>query len=236
MTKPPRSTTDLPIPAPRAEAAVPDDADLVRRLRAGDERAFVQVVDAWSPLMVRVARSHVSTEASAEEVVQDTWLAVVRGLDAFESRSTLRTWVFRILTNLAKTRGVREARSVPLSSLGPDDVDGGPTVDPDRFRSVDDEWPDHWRSDGAPARWPSPERALLAAEIRHEVVAALAALPERQRLVVELRDVHGMDSDEVCSVLHLSPANQRVLLHRGRAHVRAALEDYYRGEQDGEAG
>jgi RNA polymerase sigma-70 factor (ECF subfamily) len=235
MTKPPRPTTDLSIPAPRADPT-PDDEALVARLRAGDERAFAEIVDDWSSMMVRVARSHVSTEASAEEVVQDTWLAVVHGLDAFEGRSTLRTWVFRILTNLAKTRGVREARSVPLSSLGRDDVDAGPAVEPDRFRPDDDDWPGHWRSDGAPARWPSPERALLAAEIRQEVVVALAALPERQRLVVELRDVHGLDSDEVCSVLHLSPANQRVLLHRGRAHVRAALEDYYRGQQDGEAG
>jgi RNA polymerase sigma-70 factor (ECF subfamily) len=234
MTEPPRAVTEVSLPAPRVEV-VTDDDHLVRRLREGDEQAFAEIVDGWSPVMAHVARSYVSTQASADEIVQETWLAVVRGLGAFEGRSSLKTWVFRILTNLAKTRGVREARTVPLSSLGPQDDGAAPTVDRDRFRGADDEWPGHWLVDAAPARWPSPESSVLAAEVRHEVVSALAELPERQRLVVTLRDVHGLGSDEVCSVLHLSPANQRVLLHRGRAQVRAALEDYYRGREDGEA-
>lgn len=230
MPRSSRSSVDVPVPTPR----VSFDDDLVLRLRDGDETAFAEVVDAWSPMMLRVARLHVSTDASAEEIVQETWLAVVRGIGAFEGRSSLRTWVFRILTNLAKTRGVREARTVPMSSLGPAENDDAPTVDPDRFRSADDEWAGHWRADAAPSRWPSPERSVLSAEIRDEVSGALAKLPERQRLVVTLRDVHGMGAAEVCTVLHLSAANQRVLLHRGRAQVRAALEDYYRDAENRE--
>jgi RNA polymerase sigma-70 factor (ECF subfamily) len=221
---------DLTLPQPRV--AVEDD--VLQRLLAGDERAFAEVVRSWSPMMLRVARFHVSTEASAEEIVQETWMAVVRGLEAFEGRSSLRTWVFRILTNLAKTRGVREARTLPMSALAPETVDDGPAIDADRFRPADDEWAGHWTSVGAPTSWPTPERSAVGSEIRARVAEALARLPERQRLVVTLRDVHGMDSDEVCTVLGVSPANQRVLLHRGRAHVRAELEDYYRGRDDGE--
>lgn len=221
------------LPAPRVEAIAADE-DLVRRLRAGDERTFAGLVVGWSPIMLRVARFHVSTDASAEEVVQETWMAVVRGIDAFESRATVRTWAFRILTNLAKTRGVREARTVPLSALSRaegDEGDLGPTVDPDRFTAPGQEWSGHWTTGGAPTRWPSPERAALSAEIRAEVAGALARIPQRQRLVVMLRDVHGLDSTEVCAALGISAANQRVLLHRGRAAVRASLEDYYRGAE-----
>lgn len=205
------------------------DVELVARLRAGDESAFVDVVDAWSPMMLRVARTFVSTDASAQEIVQETWLAVVRGLDRFEGRSSVRTWMFRILTNLGKTRGVREARAVPWSSLSASDT-AGPTVDPSRFRGADDEWPNHWSPHGSPRRWaPSPEDETLAGEIRQQVAHALLDLPERQRTVVSLRDVHGMSADEVCSALDISAANQRVLLHRGRARLREMLEDYYRG-------
>lgn len=229
MSRSPRPSVELSVPGPRVSFG---DDDLVLRLRRGDETAFAEVVDGWSPMMLRVARLHVSTDASAEEIVQETWMAVVRGIGTFEGRSSVRTWVFRILTNLAKTRGVREARSVPMSSLAPADEDV-PTVDPDRFRPADDEWPGHWRADAMPSRWPSPERSVLSAEIRDEVGNALARLPERQRLVVTLRDVHGLTANEVCTVLHLSPANQRVLLHRGRAQVRAVLEDYYRDTDDG---
>jgi RNA polymerase sigma-70 factor (ECF subfamily) len=213
-------------PVPQQRGAHPDEA-LLLRLRAGDERAFADVVDRWSPAMLRVARSYVSTDASAEEVAQEAWLAVLRGLGAFEGRSSLRTWVFRILVNLAKTRGVRESRSVPWSSMP--SPDAGPTVDPDRFRGPDDEWPGHWTDDGAPPRWPTPEAAALAEEVRSLVAAELARLPDRQRTVVELRDVHGLTSEEVCSALGVSAVNQRVLLHRGRARLRAVLEDYYRG-------
>jgi RNA polymerase sigma-70 factor, ECF subfamily len=206
-----------------------EDTVLVASLRSGDESAFARVVDAWSPMMLRVARTFVSTDASAQEIVQEAWLAVVRGLDRFEGRSTLRTWVFRILTNLGKTRGVREARTVPLSSLSPTGA-AGPTVDPSRFRGADDEWANHWTPVGSPRAWsPSPEDAALSGEIRSKVLSALQELPERQRTVVSLRDVDGMSADEVCVALDISSANQRVLLHRGRAQLRQKLEDYYRG-------
>jgi len=179
-------------------------------------------------MMLRVARTHVSTDASAEELVQDTWLAVIHGLAAFEGRSSLRTWVFRILTNQAKTRGVREARSVPWSSIEPSDPDS-PTVDPDRFRGPDDEYPHHWTQIGAPRRWePSPESAALVSEIRSHLADALTLLPERQRTVVALRDVDGLTAEEVCEALGITTVNQRVLLHRARARLREALEDYYR--------
>jgi RNA polymerase sigma-70 factor (ECF subfamily) len=180
-------------------------------------------------MMLRLARTFVSTDASAQEVVQETWLAVVRGLDRFEGRSTVKTWVFRILTNLGKTRGVREARSVPLSSLSPTDT-VATTVDPSRFRGADDEWSNHWTPVGSPRAWsPSPEAAALSGEIRSQVASALQELPERQRTVVSLRDVDGLSADEVCVALDISSANQRVLLHRGRARLRQTLEDYYRG-------
>jgi RNA polymerase sigma-70 factor (ECF subfamily) len=193
-----------------------EDAGLVARLRSGDDCAFATVVREWSPAMLRVAGAHVRTHATAEEVVQETWLGVVRGLDGFEGRSQLRTWVFRILLNTARKRGRIEART--LAELE------GPTVDPDRFRGDDDEYPGHWRDDVAPADW-GPEPALLAAEFRGLLERALAELPERHRAVVELRDVHGLDGAEVCMLLDLTPANQRVLLHRGRARLRAILEE-----------
>src|SRR5829696_803717 len=222
-TAPQQAMVGPGVPAPRA--ADPDDRELVDRLRLGDEAAFSGIVSGWSPMMLRVARGHLSTDASCEEVVQETWLAVIRGLDGFEGRSSLRTWVFRILTNLAKTHGVREARSVPMSS-----ADGsGPTVDPQRFRPADDELPHNWTPLGAPVQWQAgPEQAAVAGETRRFLGAALQDLPDRQRAVVTLRDVHGMSSDEVCATLDLTAANQRVLLHRGRARLRTVLEDYYR--------
>ena len=192
-----------------------DDATVVARLRAGDQAAFAAVVRQWSPAMLRVARAHVRTHASAEEVVQEAWLAVVRGLDGFEGRAQLRTWVFRILVNVARRRGRVESRT--SAELG------GPTVDPSRFRDDDDPYPGHWRDYAAPADW-GPEPVLLAAECRALLEKALAELPERQRAVVELRDVHAFDSEEVCELLSLTPANQRVLLHRGRARLRSVLE------------
>ena len=208
----------------------PGQAALVDRLRAGDRAAFAELVDAWSPVLLRVALLHVSTHASAEEVVQDTWLAVIRQLDRFEGRSSLRTWVFRILENQARTRGVREARAVPWSSVFADPVeDSGPTVDPRRFRGPEDRWPGGWTPAGRPVAWePSPEDAAVAGEIQRELRAALDELPDRQRTVVELRDVHGLTSEEVCAHLGVSPGNQRILLHRGRARLRARLEDTYR--------
>lgn len=191
---------------------------LVDALRRRDEAAFRTLVDGWTPLMTRVARNYVSTDASADEVVQDTWVAVLRGIDGFEGRSSLRTWTFRILANIARTRGVREHRSVPLSSLTP------PTGT-DRFRGPEDEYPGHWKV--FPIEWPSPEDAAVDAERAGLVAAAIAALPERQQLVITLRDVHGFASDEVCALLELSPANQRVLLHRARTAVRAIVGARY---------
>jgi RNA polymerase sigma-70 factor (ECF subfamily) len=197
----------------------------VAALAARDEQAFARLLDLWGPAMLRVARSHVSTDASAEEVVQDAWLAVLRGIDRFEGRSTLRTWVFRIVSNTAKTRGVRERRTVPVSSLRRDDGSGVPTVDPDRFRPAGDEYAGHWRS--FPNPWPSPEQRAVGAEVGQVVADALAGLPAQQRTAVTLRDVHGFDAAEVCRLLHVSDGNQRVLLHRGRAALRQRLESLF---------
>lgn len=208
-----------------ADSTLPPDEVLVARLRKGDEAAFVLLLDSWSRSMMRVARSFVSTRASAEEVVQDTWVAVIRGIDRFESRSSLRTWVYRILVNTAKTRGMRENRSVPVTSLLPVDSGDGPTVDPARFQGSDGEFPGHWRE--FPAEWPSPESAALHDEFRRIVSEALDELPERQRIVITLRDVEGYTSEEVCDLLGISAANQRVMLHRARAAVRARLERYF---------
>lgn len=207
-----------------------DDEKLLAALRAGDEAAFVGLVTSWSSGMIRLARGHVSTDASAQEVVQDTWLAVLRGIDRFEQRSSLRTWVLRILVNTAKTRGVRESRVVPFAALDPDD--DGPTVDPSRFRAGSKRWERHWTQSGAPHRWDGdPARGAVRGEVRELVEKALDTLPARQRAVVVLRDVEGLDPSEVCDILDVSGPNQRVLLHRGRSKVRALLEDYYRADQ-----
>jgi len=217
------------MPREEAESA---DAALLERLRTGDSDAFAEIVRAWSPMMLQAARAYVSTDASAQEVVQEAWLAMIRGLDRFEGRSSLRTWILAILGNIGRSRGVREARTVPWSSLGPAD-DAAPAVDPDRFRGPDDQWPRHWTPLGKPRAWPrSPEEETLAAEDRRELEDGLAELPEQQRMVVALRDVHGLTSDEVCSFLDLSAGNQRVLLHRGRSRLRGLLEMHYAAEAE----
>jgi RNA polymerase sigma-70 factor (ECF subfamily) len=166
---------------------LPPDEQLLVRLRARDESAFALVLDAWSPGMLRLARTLVSTPDSAAEVVQDTWLAVVTNLDRFEGRSALKTWVYRILVNTARRRATREGRATPWSSLAPDS--GGPTVDPDRFQGSDEPYPGHWRE--LPAPWPSPEQRALDGELGAHLEAALAGLPERQRVVITLRDIEG---------------------------------------------
>jgi RNA polymerase sigma-70 factor (ECF subfamily) len=179
--------------------------------------------------MLRIARTYVGSRQSAEDAVQDAWLGVVHGLSRFEGRSSLRTWVFTILVNRARTRGAREARTVPMSQLGRDD-DSGPTVDPDRFQDAGGQYPRHWTSTGAPQRWDNhPERRVLDREVLGLLDQALETLPVRQRLVVVLRDVQELTSEEACAALGLTPQNQRVLLHRGRAALRSALETYYRG-------
>jgi RNA polymerase sigma-70 factor (ECF subfamily) len=181
------------------------------------------LLDAWSDGLLRLARSFVSTTDSAAEVVQDTWLAVIQGIGSFEARSSLKTWVYRILANTAKRRAMREGRHVTWGLVpGEDD---GPTVDPARFGGPDDRFPGHWLA--FPAAWPSPEQTTLAGEVREQLDAALAELPERQRVVITLRDVEGYGSDEVCSILEISAANQRDLLHRARAFVRGRLEEYF---------
>ena len=202
-----------------------DDSDLVAALRAGDEAAFTRIVTDWSRPMLTLARSFVSTQASAEEVVQETWLAVLKGLDRFEGRSSLRTWVFRILVNTAKSRGVREHRTLPWSSIAGDD--SGPSLDPALFGSAGDPYPGHWRA--APAAWPEDvavEGSVLAGEVRRELASVLETLPERQRTVLTLRDVLGHTSEEVCDLLGISQANQRVLLHRARTAARAGIAAY----------
>lgn len=238
LTPPVQACGDRVLPVPgaaddpvRAPESYTEDDLLLQRLRSGDEQAFDRLVRTWSPAMRRVARGFVSTDASAQECVQDAWLGVVKGLASFAGRSTLRTWIFRILVNIAKTRAVRERRTTPLSSLAADD-EAGPTVDPSRFRPRDDpERPGTWTSAGEPRPWETdPETGALSGELRGVVSAAVEALPARQREVVVLRDIQGFGSEDVCEILGLTARNQRVLLHRGRAKVRAAIEAYYAGE------
>ncbi len=202
------------------------DADLNSQLRAGDEAAMAQLVDQWSPAMFRVARSFVDSPQSAEDAVQDAWLGMLSGLAAFEGRSSLRTWTFTILVNRARTRGAREARTLPRSPLaGHDEVAAG-----DWLAGPGGEPARTWSSIDAPSRWDTaPENVVLSKETLLELDRALSGLPARQRQVVTMRDVCGMSSDEVCAALEISPANQRVLLHRARAVLRAALTGYYRG-------
>ena len=200
-----------------------EDGALVDRLRAGDEQTFAALVDGWSGWMLRLAREHVPTASAAEEVVQETWLAVLEGLDRFRGEASLRTWVYRILVNQAKRRGIRDRKTVPFASLAPEDE--GPTVDPARFQGPGDPHPGGWRE--FPEEW--PEQVALTRELRAVVTVALSELPARQRVVVALRDLDGHTADEVCDLLDISAGNQRVLLHRGRAVVRAHLERYLAG-------
>jgi RNA polymerase sigma-70 factor (ECF subfamily) len=210
-----------------------EDLRLVERLRSGDEAAFMSLVERYRPSMLRIARMYVPTLAVAEEVVQDAWLGVLRGLAGFEGRSSLRTWIFRILVNTAKSRGQREARSVPFSSLWAPGEAEDPSVDPGRFRPDDDpRWPGHWAA--PPTSWEGvPEERLLSAETLAKIGEAIEALPQNQREVIRLRDVLGWSSAEVRNALDLSETNQRVLLHRARSKVRRALESYLAQEGTG---
>jgi RNA polymerase sigma-70 factor (ECF subfamily) len=202
------------------DAGGSDDAQLVSRLRDGDEAAFRDLVGRMHRGLLRVALAFVESPSAAEEVVQETWLVVVAQIDGFEGRSSLRTWIGTILCNRAKTRGVRDKRSVPFSSLTREDVD---PVEPERFGSSGT-----WSA--PPARWDdAPESLVLRKEAREAIERELKALPEAQRTVVTLRDLEGWSSDEVCNVLEISETNQRVLLHRGRQRLRGALERYHSG-------
>ena len=201
-----------------------EDATLVAALRAGDESAFVDLVERYQNSLLRLARVYV-TSGAAEDVVQETWLALLRGLDGFEGRASLKTWLFRVLVNRARTRATREARTVAFSSLVHREAEAiDPAVDADRFQTSEGRWPGHWLV--PPPTDDLPEQRLLAEELVAHVRAAVAQLPPAQREVVALRDIDGFGADEVCELLELSDANQRVLLHRGRSKVRAALEEY----------
>ena len=224
----PQSTVSAPVPeeagAPRAEVgdlafrAAREEQLLVQALRERDEAAFERVLDRWYPAMLRTAMIYVGSRARAEEVVQETWLAVLGGIDRFDSRSSLKTWIFRILVNLAMKSGGKERRSASFTAL--------PAVPADRFLPDDHpEWAGHWAV--PPVVWPTPEEGLLTGETRDVIIGALDGLPPAQRDVIALRDIAGWESDEVCEALSISAANQRVLLHRARSRVRAVLEEYF---------
>jgi RNA polymerase sigma-70 factor (ECF subfamily) len=211
-------------PAPETDGGEGEDAALVARLRRGDEAAFRSLVERHHSAMVRVAMAHVPSRAVAEEVVQETWLGVVRGLDRFEGRSSLKTWIFRIVVNRAKTRGVSERRCVAFSDL-PAHGDEEAGVDPERFVGEGHPGAGHWVSQPRPFG-DLTANGVLSAELRSRIGAAIDALAPRQRQVITLRDVEGWSSAEVCAALGLTEANQRVLLHRARSSVRASLERY----------
>ena len=209
--------------------AAAEEAELLARLRAGDEGAFESLVEAYHSTMMSVARNYVKTRDVAEEVVQEAWLGVLKGIDRFEGRSSLKTWVLRILVNTALTRGGREARSVPFSSLAPAEAEGdAPAVEPERFRPPGEAFAGHWA--GYPGDWSSlPAERLEGRETIDIVKAAVEELPEAQRTVITMRDIAGCTAEEVCDTLEVSIGNQRVLLHRARSHVRAALERHLDG-------
>jgi RNA polymerase sigma-70 factor (ECF subfamily) len=213
--------SDVAVESPDPVAA---EAALLERLRAGDEAAFEALVARHYATMLAVALTYVNGRAVAEEVVQEAWLGVINGLDRFEGRSSLKTWIISILVNQAKTRGAREARSIPFTSLAPEGEE--PAVDADRFRGPEESYPGHWRA--FPGDWGrSAAAAVQDREILRVVMGAIAALPATQQTVIRMRDVEGYSADEVCATLDVSEANQRVLLHRARSRVRATLERHF---------
>jgi RNA polymerase sigma-70 factor, ECF subfamily len=206
-----------------------DEAELVAALRRGDEGAFRTLVSEYGPFLMRLALMHVPSRAVAEEVVQDTWLGVLKGIDRFEGRSSLRTWIASILLNNARTRAQREGRILPFALFRRRDEDGAaPALDPDRFQDRRGERPGWWAN--PPAAWESPEEKLAADETRRVLLEAIRDLPPRQRDVITLRDLSGFSAEEVRNALDLTETNQRVLLHRARSKVRAALEAHFQKE------
>ena len=204
------------------------DADeaVLDALRNGDERVFGELMERWGSVMLRLALAHVDSRAVAEEVVQEAWLGVLNGIDRFEGRSSLKTWIMRIVVNIAISRGEREARSVPFSSFASEGDE--PAVDPERFRDAGEGFPGHWRA--YPGNWASlPDDALLGRETLDVIKRAIEDLPPAQRIVITMRDVAGCSPEEVCGALDVSDGNQRVLLHRARSHVRSALERHLDG-------
>ncbi len=212
---------------PASAYARASDIDLVEALRGGDESAFVFLLDHYQRAMMHVAALYLSNPAVVEEVVQETWLAVFQRLRQFEGRCSLKTWIFRILANRARTRGAREGRSLPFSAIGiAGSEQADPSVDPACFHPPAHAEAGHWSS--CPRDWSDvPERRLLSQETRALIESAIAALPASQRTVISLRDVEGWTSGEVCQALSISENNQRVLLHRARSKVRQALEPYF---------
>ncbi len=204
---------------------------LIEMLRNGNEDAFIFLIDRYRATMLRLAMIYVPEYAVAEEVVQEAWLGVLQGLNRFEGRSSLKTWIFRILTNCAKTRALRERYSIPFSSLSDPEVNfDEPAVDPDRFLPSDSQLPGQWVS--LPANWDEiPEKRLLSKETYACIVLATEALPPSQRAVITLHDIEGWASEDICNVLGISETNQRVLLHRARSKVRRALEQYFDGNE-----
>jgi RNA polymerase sigma-70 factor, ECF subfamily len=202
------------------------DAELVERLRDGDEATFARLIDAYSAPLLRLAVTYVQSPSVAEEVVQETWMAVVTGIGRFEGRSSVKTWLFKILTNKAKARALSERRTIAFSDFDSNNADE-PAVDPSRFLPASHpQWPGHWAT--APQPWSmGPEGTALDRETLAVLRSALEALPRAQRVVVALRDVHGWPAADICAALDLSEANQRVLLHRGRSRLRAVLERYF---------
>jgi RNA polymerase sigma-70 factor (ECF subfamily) len=210
-------------------AGSPADLAVVERLRAGDETTFMMLVEEHQAAMLRIARMYVSSRAVAEEVVQEAWLGIVKGLDRFEGRSSLRTWMYRIVSNVAKTRGQRERRSIPFSALSGDEDE--PAVDPTWFQAATEQFPGGWRA--FPDDWRGiPEERLVAHETLTRIASAIDALPPLQAEVIRMRDVLGWTSEEVRNALDLSETNQRVLLHRARSHVRRELDAYLMEERD----
>ena len=209
--------------------ASPADLAVVDRLRAGDETTFMMLVEEHQAAMLRIARMYVSSRAVAEEVVQEAWLGIVKGLDAFEGRSSLRTWMYRIVANIAKTRGQREGRSIPFSALSGDDDE--PAVDAEWFQATTERFPGGWRT--FPDDWRGiPEERLVAHETLARIGRAIDALPPLQAEVIRMRDVLGWTSEEVRNALDLSETNQRVLLHRARGRVRREVDAYLMEERD----
>ena len=202
------------------------DDELIAALRRGDQEAYAGLVEELTPSLTRLAMAHVPSRAVAEEVVQDTWLGVINGIDGFQGRSALRTWIFQILLNTARTRGKREKRTLPFASLRRRAEEGRdePAVDADRFQGRRGEFPGYWSR--PPAEWSSPEVRLAQDEASRVMLDAIAALPPRQREVITLRDIQGYSAAEARNALGVSETNQRVLLHRARSKVRAALEEY----------
>jgi RNA polymerase sigma-70 factor (ECF subfamily) len=211
-------------------AAAQDDAELVEALRRGDEQAFAALVDELTGPLTRLALAHVPSRAVAEEVVQDTWVGVIRGIDRFQGRSSLRTWIFQILLNNARTRGKREKRTLPFASFRRRAEEGRdePAVDADRFQGQRADQPGAWSR--PPVEWESPEEKLSSDAAREVMLKAIAGLPPRQREVITLRDIQGYSAEEARNALELSETNQRVLLHRARSKVRAALEQHFEEE------